>query len=156
MDVFTHKTINITRPGINFRRYLYLVSYYFIATVLFVAGVSKIYDPSPLLGALEAILSIDSTLAIIIATILHVVEITIAVFLIISYQITYTLRAAVCLFWIFFVFSLYGYFTGLNIDCGCFGNIITSDFGVGMILRNVIFVAIASVLVLHYKKNTNK
>lgn len=153
MDGFTHRTPMLARPGINLRRYLYATAYYFIAIVLLAAGIFKIYDPTPMLGTLELIQFLNNTLSVLIATILPVIEITLGILLLTGKIIRISLIAATGLFWFFFVFSVYGYAVGLDADCGCFGNVIASDFGYGMILRNALFAAVASMLLLNHRKN---
>jgi len=156
MDDFTHRTVVLARPGNILRRYLYVTAYYFIAVVLLAAGMFKIYDPAPMLGTLELIQFLNNSLSVLIATILPVIEITLGVLLLIGQKVIFSLIAATGLFWFFLGFSVYGYAVGLDADCGCFGNVIASDFGVGMILRNAIFAAVASMVIIHHKKNNNK
>jgi len=148
---FTHRTVVLARPGINLRRYLYATAYYFIAIVLLAAGIFKIYDPVPMLGTLELIQFLNNPLSVLIATILPVIEIALGILLLTGKKIQISLIAATGLFWFFFGFSVYGYAVGLDVDCGCFGNVIASDFGVGMILRNLIFAVISTWLILLHK-----
>ena len=54
------------------------------------------------------------------------------------------------LFTIFLLYSIYGTIAGYNVDCGCFGDSIKSQFGVWMIGRNVLL--IISVLYLYKKE----
>jgi len=153
---FTHRTVVLARPGITLRRYLYATAYYFIAIVLLAAGIFKIYDPAPMLGTLELIRFLNNPLSVFIATVLPVIEIALGILLLTGKKIRISLIAATGLFWFFFGFSIYGYAVGLDADCGCFGNVIASDFGVGMILRNAIFAAVASMVIIDHKKNNNK
>jgi len=46
-----------------------------------------------------------------------------------------TTKAVVFLFAIFLIVSVYGTLTGFGADCGCFGNVVKSSFGWGMILK---------------------
>jgi len=151
MDGFTHRTVVLARPGITLRRYLYATAYYFIAIVLLAAGIFKIYDPAPMLGTLELIRFLNNPLSVFIATILPVIEIALGILLLTGKKIRISLIAATGLFWFFFGFSVYGYAVGLDADCGCFGNVISSDFGVGMILRNTLFAVVASMLIIKRK-----
>jgi len=156
MDGVAHRTMTIAGWGSILRQYLYITSYYFIAIVLLAAGVLKIYDPAPMLGTLEMIQFLNNPLSVLIATILPVIEIALGILLLTGKKMRISLIAATGLFWFFFGFSVYGYAVGLDANCGCYGNVIASDFGVGMILRNVLFVAIASMLVIAHKKNNHK
>ena len=49
--------------------------------------------------------------------------------------------AVTTLFAIFITVGIYGLTAGLRADCGCFGNVLKSSFGWGMVLRNIIFLA---------------
>ncbi len=153
MDGIAHRTIRIAGSSSTFRRYLYLTAYYFISIVLLAAGVLKIYDPAPLLGTLELLTFINNSFAILIATILPIIEIAIGILLLTGTKAKISVVSAAGLFWFFFAFSVYGYAAGLDADCGCFGNVIASDFGAGMILRNALFAIVASMLLLYHKKN---
>ncbi len=156
MNDLTYQSHSTAKPGIILRRYLYATAYYFIAIVFLAAGMFKIYDPAPMLGTLELIQFLNNPLSVLIATILPVIEIILGVLLLTGKKIRISLIAATGLFWFFFGFSVYGYAVGLDADCGCFGNVIASDFGVGMILRNAFFAAVATLLIIHHKKNNNK
>ena len=151
MNDLTYKSHSMANPGISIRRYLYATAYYFIATVLLAAGMFKIYDPAPMLGTLELIRFLNNPLSVFIATILPVIEIALGILLLTGKKIRISLIAATGLFWFFFGFSVYGYAVGLDADCGCFGNVISSDFGVGMILRNTLFAVVASMLIIKRK-----
>jgi hypothetical protein len=62
--------------------------------------------------------------------------------LLLRIRIKETLIAVTILFLFFFLFSVYGAVVGLENDCGCFGDIVKNDFGVTMILRNVVFLVL--------------
>ncbi len=151
MDALTYENLDTAEPRRTLRRYHYTTAYYFIAIVLLAAGMFKIYDPAPMLGTLELIQFLNNPLSVLIATILPLIEITIGIFLLTGLMIRISLIAATGLFWFFFGFSVYGYAVGFDADCGCFGNVIASDFGVGMIIRNLIFAVISTSLVLFHK-----
>ncbi len=155
MNDLTYKSHSTANPGINLRQYLYATVYYFIAIVLLAAGIFKIYDPAPMLGTLDLIQFLNNPLSVFIATILPVIEIALGILLLTGKKIRISLMTATGLFWIFFGFSVYGYAVGLDADCGCFGNVIASDFGVGMILCNALFAVIVSMVAVSHRK-TNK
>ncbi len=153
MDALTYENLGTAEPGSTLRQYLYATAYYFIAIVLLAAGMFKIYDPAPLLETLELLSFINNSFSIVIATILPVIEIAIGILLLTGIKTKIAVISAAGLFWFFFAFSIYGYAAGLDADCGCFGNVISSDFGIGMILRNALFAVVASILVLNHRKN---
>lgn len=156
MDGAAHRTVTVADTGSIVRRYLYFTAYYFTATVLLAAGALKIHDPSPLLGTLEVLSFINNSVTLIIAAILPVIEITIGILLLTGKYIRLTVISAAGLFWFFFAFSVYGSTAGLDADCGCFGNVIASDFGAGMILRNLSFAVISTLLFISLKKKKNE
>ncbi len=130
---------------------LYIISYYFIAVVLSLSGISKILNPENLLNTLNTTLTfIDVNILILIATALPVIEIALGLMLILKIKVKGTLIATVILFAVFFLFSIYGTITGFDVDCGCFGSSIRSEFGVGMIIRNIVLL-ILSILVYNLK-----
>jgi len=59
----------------------------------------------------------------------------------------------------FFVFSIYGTLAEFGADCGCYGEVVKSEFGLGMILRNTTFFIMSLILVINAwpgKFKTNK
>jgi len=62
--------------------------------------------------------------------------------LVLNIQTKKILITVCILFFCFFVFSVYGSIIGLNNDCGCFGSVIKSEFGIFMVLRNLTFFTI--------------
>lgn len=133
------KKIKISRIIINF-------IYYTIAAILVFSGLIKIIDPLPLLETIKLFPFVPDTLHLILVTMLPIVEIGLGVMMFFKpagragwIKQTVTLSAVMILFFFFFVFSLYGTFSGLENDCGCFGSVIKSEFGWGMIFRNMFF-----------------
>jgi hypothetical protein len=103
---------------------LYIISYYFIAVVFLVSGISKILNPENLLNTLNTTLTfIDVNILILIATALPVIEIALGLMLILPVTMgkiwrshdksktKETLSATVILFAAFFLFSIYGTIT---------------------------------------------
>jgi uncharacterized membrane protein YphA (DoxX/SURF4 family) len=152
MHGFTHRTVTLARPGLILRRYLYASAHYFIAIILLAAGMVKIYDPVPLFRTLELIQFLNIRPFTFIAVIIPFIEIVLGVLILTGQMMRYTLIASTGLFWFFFGFSIYGYAVELGADCGCFGNVIASSFGYGMIIRNLIFALISTSLVLLNKR----
>jgi len=118
------------------------ILYYFIAVVLLFSGISKIIDPTPMMETMKAVFKVNESLLILAATILPVIEIGFGLMLVFNVQTKITLFAVTILFFCFFAFSVYGSIIGLNNDCGCFGSVIKSEFGIFMVLRNLTFFTI--------------
>ena len=131
--------------------------HYSVVVVLLFSGITKIIDPLPLIKTLEAtkifsFISFENEINIFIATILPIIEIGLAFLLILKIRLKVVLLITLILFGSFLIYSIYGYYLGLTNDCGCFGDIIKSEFGVGMIVRNIFFLIITAFLfILIYK-----
>ncbi|MCL5031298.1 MAG: methylamine utilization protein [Bacteroidetes bacterium] len=132
-------------------RYVYAVLYYGISIVLLFSGVSKIIDSTPMVETIKAVFKVDENLLKITATFLPMIEIVLGLMLLLKIQTKKVLLAAAILFSGFFVFSIYGTAIDLNVDCGCFGSTLKSEFGWGMVMRNT-FLLFLSVLVVR-KRN---
>ena len=125
----------------NLLKKFYSALYYLIAVVLLFTGATKIVDPLPLLETLKIIPIVPEDLVVPVATLLPVLEVGLGLLMLLKIKLNVILPLVVMLFFIFFAFSIYGNFVGLNADCGCFGNVVKSEFGWGMIVRNcVLFV----------------
>lgn len=126
---------------------LFSLAYYFIALVLLFSGFSKIIEPENFLNTLNTTLGfLGENIIVLIATLLPVFEIALGTMLILKIKLKETSIAVLFLFVGFIGFSIYGTFKGFNIDCGCFGSNINSEFGVGMIVRNVVLLVIVALL----------
>jgi len=68
-----------------------------------------------------------------------------------NYRTKLTLKLVTALFTFFLLFAVYGTVIGLNIDCGCFSNVVRSEFGITMILRNLIFILITTRIIYEQK-----
>jgi len=130
---------------------LRLAGYYFIAAVLLFSGIAKIIDPVPLINTLKLIKIIPESLHILIATLLPVIEICFALLLLMKIKPKIALKLITLLFSIFLGFSIYGAIAGYGTDCGCFGNTVKSSFGLGMIIRNTVFLIISFILMINSK-----
>ncbi len=126
--------------------------YYFICTVLLFSGITKIIDPSPMIETMKAAFKVDENLLVLAATILPIVEIALGLMLVLKIQTKKTLLTATALFFVFFVFSIYGTLIGLNVDCGCFGSVVKSEFGMTMVIRDLILLTIVVWLAIMNKK----
>ncbi len=132
-----------------------------LAAVLLYAGINKITSPSALIENLTSLFKfLPENLIIIIASILPLIEIGIGTALIFSvyeerikkYKKAISLSAAILL-GLFLAYSVYGYAAGMNNDCGCCGDALKSDFGLSMIIRNLILFLMTSLNIVF---NTNR
>ena len=135
----------------NYSDLIKIFLFYFIATLLLLSGTVKILKPENFLNTLNTTLNfLGESIIVLIATILPVIEITLGLLLMIRLKTKEILITVMVLFTIFLLYSIYGTIAGYNVDCGCFGDSIKSQFGVWMIGRNVLL--IISVLYLYKKE----
>lgn len=140
-------TENYTLTKEKLKQRLYIISYYFIAVVLLVSGISKILNPENLLNTLNTTLNfLGENIIILIATVLPVLEIGLGLMLMLKIKTKETFFVATMLFAIFLVFAIYGTIKGFDVDCGCFGTVIKNEFGILMIGRNLSLTIISIVL----------
>ena len=132
----------------NIKQKLFESAYYFIVAVLLFSGFSKIIDPENFLKTLNTTLNfLGESIIIFIATALPVIEIAIGLMLLLKIKTKETLFVVVILFAAFLLFSIYGTIAGFDVDCGCFGSSVGSEFGVEMIVRNLILLIISLILI---------
>ena len=117
-----------------------------LSAVLLFSGINKIIAPIALLENLTTTFKfLPENLFLMITVIIPLIEIALGALLVFSlykeslskYKKIINLSAVVLL-GLFFVYSIYGYIIGLSNDCGCFGNAIKSEFGLGMVIRNLV------------------
>ena len=111
-----------------------------LGIVLIFSGIAKIADPSKAVDLMLDFKVIPEALILIIVSILPVLEILIGVLLILGMYPKFASISALVLFSGFFLIIIYGTIIGLNSDCGCFGSLVKSRIGWGMVVRNGVFV----------------
>jgi len=111
-----------------------------LGLVLIFSGITKIIDPSKAVNLMLDFKVIPEALILIIVSILPVLEILIGVLLVAGMYPKLASIFALVLFSGFFLISIYGTLIGLSSDCGCFGSVIKSRIGWGMVVRNGMFV----------------
>lgn len=85
----------------------------------------------------------------IILLLLPVVEVGLAICLILRIRVKEMLIATSVLFLGVLVFSLVGVVSGVNADCGCFGDLLKSGMNWRMVVRNFVFLLTALFLFLN-------
>jgi hypothetical protein len=99
-----------------------------------------------MLDTIKAVINVNEELQIVAATLLPILELTLGVMLMLKIRVIETLIAVTILFLFFFLFSVYGTIIGLENDCGCFGKVAESSFGVGMVIRNILLLILTIIL----------
>ncbi len=131
----------------------YSIAYYLIVVVLLFSGFVKILDPLPILETLKLINIVPENFQIFIVTLLPITEIGLGLLMVLKIKPKLTLTSVTILFAFFLVFSIYGTVVGFGGDCGCFGDVVKSEFGLGMIFRNFFLLIISISLLFRNYKN---
>jgi hypothetical protein len=151
--MFSLGTLNIkmgltkAKPSEIIRRVLY----YFICGILLFSGITKIIDPTLFIETLKAVFKISEDLILVFATLLPIIEIGLGLMMLFKIRQKETLIAVAILFFCFLGFSIYGTVIGLNNDCGCFGKVVGSSFGIWMVIRNFLFVSLSIIVFIKFK-----
>jgi hypothetical protein len=103
-----------------------------------------------MLETIKAVINVSEELQIAAATLLPVIELTLGIMLLLRIRVKETLIAVTILFLFFFLFSVYGAVVGLENDCGCFGNVVESIFGIGMVIRNILFLLLSIIVLIKF------
>ena len=111
-----------------------------LGIVLIFSGIAKIADPSKAVDLMLEFKVILESLIFIIISVLPVLEILTGMLLVAGMYPKLATISALVLFSGFFFISIYGTLIGLSSDCGCFGSVIKSRIGLGMVVRNGMFV----------------
>ncbi len=117
-----------------------------LAAVLLLAGVLKLQDNTLLFESVAYITWLPVWLKFWIIDLLPWAEIVLALLLLVRWKETFVLPVVSLVFIGFLGYAIYGTATGLEGDCGCFGELMDSTFGAGMIIRNAVFVGMAGFL----------
>lgn len=122
------------------------VSRVILAAVLLLAGILKLQDNTALFETVAYITWIPVWLKLWMVDLLPYAEILLAALLLIRWQEKFVLPVVGLIFLGFLGFAIYGTATGMEGDCGCFGEMMDSSFGAGMIIRNTLLVGMAGFL----------
>jgi hypothetical protein len=146
----TNNSNYLIKYSIN--NFIYSFSFYSIAVILLISGIIKVIDPTPLFETIKLLPFVPSSFYIVLVTILPIVEIGLGLLMLLKVTPKVTLSMVSALFLIFFTFSIYGTISGIESDCGCFGDVVKSEFGLGMIIRNLVFWVLTVYLFINKEK----
>jgi hypothetical protein len=107
-----------------------------------------------MLETIKAVVNVSEELQIVATTLLPIIELTLGVILLLRIRVKEALIAVTILFLFFFLFSIYGAMFGLENDCGCFGKTIESSFGVGMVIRNILFLLLSIIVLIKFENKS--
>lgn len=126
-----------------------------LAGALIVAGYFKILDNTALFETVAYITWIPNSMKSVLIDLLPWVEILAGGLLLTKLYDKIAIPAVTVIYVSFLLFAIYGFSTGIEGDCGCFGDVgddgllaslLGSSFGWTMTIRNTIFVAMAGFL----------
>lgn len=126
-----------------------------LGVALIAAGYFKIQDNSALFETVAYITWLPNILKSLVIDFLPWVEILIGGLLVSKLWDTIAIPFTALIYLTFLIFAIYGFSTGIESDCGCFGDaggdgfigqLLGSSFTWTMIIRNSIFVAMAGFL----------
>jgi uncharacterized membrane protein YphA (DoxX/SURF4 family) len=129
-----------------------------LGLLLLIAGVLKVQDNSALFETVAYITWLPTLLQSFVIDTLPWVEVLVGGLLITGIMKKWTIPVGALIYAGFFAFAIYGFGSGMEGDCGCFGDVddsnilsmvLGSTFGWSMIARNGIFVAMAGFLFLN-------
>ncbi len=147
------------------RRTFILLSQIFIRVLLggllIFAGILKIQDSTTLFESVAYITWLPNFTKSLIIDYLPWVEIIVGALLVFHLFDKWAIPFTILIYFSFFVFAVWGLSTGLEIDCGCFGELddnsiigalLGSEMGWKMTIRNFVFFTLG--LFLYYKPPT--
>ncbi|MEX0647905.1 MAG: MauE/DoxX family redox-associated membrane protein [Balneolaceae bacterium] len=117
-----------------------------LAGILILAGYLKLQDNTALFETIAYITWIPVWIKSLIVDWLPWIEIVVGGLLLTRFIDKTVITIVLLIFTGFLGFAIYGFATGLEGDCGCFGELSDSTFGWSMIIRNAVFVAMAGFL----------
>ena len=127
------------------------------------AGVLKIQDNSALFESVAYITWIPVALKSLVIDTLPYVEVVVGSLLVLQVVPRITRPAVTAIYLSFFLFAIYGLGSGMEGDCGCFGElsegswlnaVLGSSFGWKMVIRNGVFLLMAMALFIPVGERT--
>ena len=136
-----------------------------LGILLLIAGYLKIQDNSALFETVAYITWMPTILQSFLIDTLPWIEFLVGGLLISGFYKKWVIPAGALIYAGFFAFAIYGLGSGMEGDCGCFGDVdgsnilsmvLGSTFGWSMIIRNGIFVAMAGILLWRPESRSKK
>lgn len=146
-------------------RYLQIAFRIALGLMLVIAGFLKVQDNTALFESVAYITWIPIGLKSLVIDLLPWVEIFVGALLIVNLLGKVVKPVAAMIYLSFFIFAIYGLGTGMEGDCGCFGDpesgsilaaVLGSEFGWKMVIRNGIFVSMAAFLFINVGKGNRR
>lgn len=135
-----------------------------LGLLLLIAGYLKIQDNSALFETVAYITWVPTVLQSFLIDTLPWIEVLVGGLLMIGLFRDWVIPAGTLIYAGFFAFAIYGLGSGMEGDCGCFGDVddsnilsmvLGSTFGWSMIIRNGVFVTMAGLLFVNTNNKTD-
>jgi len=126
-----------------------------LGALLLIAGTLKLQDNTALFETIAYITWLPIGFKSFVIDVLPWLEVFVGALLIVGLFKKFAIPAGALIYAGFFAFAIYGLGSGMEGDCGCFGEVddsnilamvLGSTFGWSMVIRNGIFVAMAGIL----------
>lgn len=138
----------------QYRKGIYYTFYTGIILVLLFSAITKILNPAPFIETIKNLYDLDKEIIAGLAAIFPMFELLLAVLLLFRVKGKQTLMVVTLLFLFFLLVAIYGsFFLKLNNDCGCFGSVVKSNFGWGIVIRNLLFFCVSVITFFMKLKN---
>ncbi len=125
----------------------------FLGICFILSGALKLYDPSKSVYLMDKVLGINSDLSIFLIASICIAELMLAFILLFRFYPEKGILASIACFSFFLLFSIYLFYKGSDLDCGCFGSVSLLSSGKELIMRNAILLGL-SVMVFVIKKKS--
>lgn len=147
---------------LTYTQYLFRIV---LAGLLIVAGYLKIQDNSALFETVAYLTWLPMWIKSLLIDLLPYVEVIVGGLLLSTMLDKVAIPAATLIYLSFFIFAIYGFSTGIEGDCGCFGDlgdgsllnsVLGSTFGWQMVIRNGVFVAMSGILFMQFGNHSSE
>lgn len=123
-----------------------LICAYALATIFFIAGLSKVILFNDFLNVVVGYKLFPTPLIPYLAITLIGIEMTIGICLVLPYFRTVGALGAVGIFVFFITLVFYAQLSGLNVECGCFAFMKKRIVGIGLLFQDAILLGLALVV----------
>lgn len=113
-----------------------LIARTLVGLLLLLAGVLKVLDNASLIEGVAMMTWLPDALKLLVVELLPWVEVLLGILFVAGIQLRWSGAAVTLLYMVFLVYAIYGWVTGQEGECGCFGGLGGSSFGWQMTLRN--------------------
>lgn len=115
---------------------------------MIISGISKIYDPEPAMNSIKQVFFYNNEINETLIAFVSCLELGLGFMMLFKVATRVILIFVSSVFFLFLLFSVYGTILRASADCGCFGQLVKTNFGTFMVARNFLLFFISVVLLL--------